>query len=893
MDVTRNDPAQPTAADAPISFHRDTLPEDDSEAARVLRSIAHGKTGRIAPDLLVEHVIAITADAGWPVRRAAMEALLRRLQFAERDELKVAKRPPRGKPFGLYSTRRPGGSERPYRSLLASVHPLRGSCDCADFLRSSLGLCKHLLVVLQDLALRDRGFRRSTGSWSLGPGEALLAWDPLRPLSGAGDSLERLRLVDGGENGAAAGPCARLEREWFARDRGGELRLRLAHSDDPSTRLGLVRGLLRSIAGNGAAGLVAEPAARALLEAERQRLELVTANLAGFGSLRAALRGLKRKLYPYQLEGVERFLASGRLLLADDMGLGKTAQAIAACHALLEIGRVERGLVIVPASLKPQWLREWQFFSDAPVAVVEGPPAERKRTYRSRSRGFLIVNYEQVLRDLDLMRTFEPGIVVLDEAQRIKNWATRTAMTVKMLKPRFRLVLTGTPMENRLDELASLLDFLDDTAFEPKWRLAPWHSAQADGKREVVGARDLGTLRTRLRGGMLRRVRSEVLKQLPERTDTVVPVEFTDAQRAEHDALSQPIAQLAATASRRPLTQAEFLRLMSLLTTQRVIANGLAQYQFERVWDGISRVARPQEALLRSLSTPKLAELRQIVAQVAVEQARKIVVFSQWRRMLRLAHWAVADVLGDAGLRAVFFTGEEGQRQRTRNIVDFHDDPTARILFATDAGGVGLNLQRAASCCINLELPWNPAVLEQRIGRIHRLGQKRPIDVYKLVTESSIEAKIAGLVADKKALFAGLFDGTSDEVRFDRSGSFLGQLSKITEAAPALVANDSEQELDALSDDTEVERAIDAGDGGDPPAAPARAEIPVAAPAPAEVAVSARQLEEMFAGLEVRARAGGGLVIEARPETASALLAMFQGMASLLGAVRGADTRVR
>ncbi len=371
-----------------------------------------------------------------------------------------------------------------------------------------------------------------------------------------------------------------------------------------------------------------------------------------------------------------------------------------------------------------------------------------------------------------------------------------------------------------------------------------------------------------------------------------MPVELTDAQRAEHDALNQPIAQLAATASRRPLTQTEFLRLMSLLTTQRMIANGLAQYQFERVWDGISRVA-PDEAVLRSLSTPKLAELRQIVAQVAVEQGRKVVVFSQWRRMLRLAHWAVADLLADAGLRAVFFTGEEGQRQRTQNIVDFHDDRAARMLFATDAGGVGLNLQRAASCCINLELPWNPAVLEQRIGRIYRLGQKRPIDVYNLVTESSIEAQIAGLVADKKALFAGLFDGTSDEVRFDRSASFLGQLSKIAEAAPALVANDPEQELDALSDDTEVERAIDAGDGGDPPAAPARAEIPVAAPAPAEVVVSARQVEQIFAGLEVRARAGGGLVIEARPETASALLAVFQGMASLLGTVRGANTPAR
>ncbi len=878
MDVTRNDPVVPTDADPPVSFRGDALPDGDSEAARVLRSLAHGKTGRIPSDLIVAHVMAVTSGAGWPVRRAAMEALLRRLRFAERDGLRVAARPARGKPFGLYSTRRSGETERPYRSLLASVRPLRGSCDCEDFLRSSLGLCKHLLVILEDLALRDRGFRRSSGSWSAG--EALLAWDPVRPLSGAGDGLERLRLV-GGRAGAPSAERARLERKWFTRGPGGTLRIGSAHPDDPSRRLDLVRNLLGCLGGNGVDGLAAEPAARALLEAERQRLELVAVNLTGLGQLRASLRSLKRKLYPYQFEGVERFLAGGRLLLADDMGLGKTAQAVASCHALLETGQVERGLVIVPASLKPQWLREWQSFTAAPVAVVEGQPAERKRAYQSLRRGFLIVNYEQALRDLELMRAFEPGIVVLDEAQRIKNWATRTAQAVKTLKPRFRLVLTGTPMENRLDELASLLDFLDDTALEPKWRLAPWHSTQADGKREVVGARDLQTLRTRLAGGMLRRLRSEVLKQLPGRTDTVVSVEFTDAQREEHDALNQPIARLVAIAGRRPLMQAEFLRLMSLLTTQRVIANGLAQYQFERVWNGISRVARPDEALLRSLSTPKLVELRQIVAQVAVEQQRKIVIFSQWRRMLRLAHWAVADVLADAGLRAAFFTGEERLRQRTQNIVDFHDAPAVGVLFATDAGGVGLNLQRAASCCVNLELPWNPAVLEQRIGRIHRLGQKRPIDVYNLVTEASIEARIAGLVTDKKALFTGLFDGMSDEVRFDRSGSFLGQLVKITEATSASVTADGEDELDAPAD-AEVERVIDASDGGDVPQAAA----PSAAPAAADGAVSAQQVEQLFAGIEVRTRPGGGVVIEARPETASALLAMFQGMASLLAAAR-------
>lgn len=111
-----------------------------------------------------------------------------------------------------------------------------------------------------------------------------------------------------------------------------------------------------------------------------------------------------------------------------------------------------------------------------------------------------------------------------------------------------------------------------------------------------------------------------------------------------------------------------------------------------------------------------------------VEQRRKVVVFSQWRRMLSLAHWAIGDILQDLGHRAAFFTGNESRKRRTQNVVDFHDNPAVSVLLCTDAGGVGLNLQRAASSCINLELPWNPAVLEQRIARIHRRGQSEPVD---------------------------------------------------------------------------------------------------------------------------------------------------------------------
>jgi hypothetical protein len=793
------------------------------------------------------------------VQRDALEALLRRFAFGRADQLQIVARPPKGRRLGLYATRRPGSPARPYRTLLRRVEPLEGSCDCADFLRSSLGLCKHLLTVLEDVASRRGGLDAAGREPVANPSP--LRWDPVRPLTGAGDWLARIRWVDGRPD--------RDLRRWF-RPADGDCWM-LAVPASPEARLAVVDALLGALRRGHP-----EPALHALLQEDRRRLAREIEGAQSLAGLREALRSLKQPLYPYQRQGVARFLVRGRLLLADDMGLGKTAQAIAACHALWRAGRVRRGLLVVPAALKPQWLREWQLFTDAPAMVVDGTPAQRRAAFDACRRGFLLGNYEQLIRDLDVVRNWAPEVVVLDEAQRIKNWATKTALTVKRLDPPYRLVLTGTPMENRLDELASIVEWVDDLALEPKWRLAPWHTTPVDGKTEVGGARHLDTLRTRLAGCMVRRVRAEVLSQLPARTDTRIPVEMTAEQLEEHDALNMPIAQLLRRAQQRPLTQAEFLRLMTLLTTQRIISNGLAQLRFEAIWPDLSRIERPTESTLRGLATPKLLELRELLSQLALAQARKVVVFSQWRRMLRLAHWATRDELAGEGLRAAFFTGEEGQKRRTQNIVDFHDDPACRVLFATDAGGVGLNLQRAASACINVELPWNPAVLEQRIGRIYRLGQRRPIDVYNLVSEPGIESRIADLVGSKQALFTGLFDGTTDEVAFERSGSFLSRIERIV--APALGPPPPRGPEAADVEDDPAEREIDAlvtaGDESHDAPAPTASE-----PAPMP---SAADVQRLFLGLTVQRTERGGLVIEAPPETASTLAALFSGMAQLL-----------
>ncbi|MET0790309.1 MAG: DEAD/DEAH box helicase [Polyangiaceae bacterium] len=665
---------------------------------------------------------------------------------------------------------------------------------------------------------------------------------------------------------------------------------------DPERRHRVLEDLARLVA-DQSSGVVIDPAVRALVAEELERSSRVQRGRADAPRVLKHLASLSRKLYPYQLEGVERFITHGRLLLADDMGLGKTTQAIAACHVLQRSKKVGRGLLIVPAALKPQWVREWQATTDIAITSVDGSPEARTRLYRQPPTPFLVIGYEQLLKDLSLVHEFAPEVVVLDEAQRIKNYATKTAVYVKSLTPSYRLVLTGTPMENRLEELASVLDWVDDTALTPKWRLEPWHTfREGDGSAGRTGARNLDTLRARMAPCMLRRVRREVLSQLPSRTDTRVPVPMTPEQQSEHDELSQPIATLLATAARRALRQPEFLKLMSLLTTQRIISNGLGQLRFDEVWPALQG-SRPELALLDGLFMPKLTELRRIIRDVVLEQGRKVVVFSQWRRMLRLAAWSLGDILGDAGQRAVFFTGAESPRQRTQSIVEFHDDPKTSVMLLSDAGGVGLNLQHAASACINLELPWNPAVVEQRIGRIHRLGQKSPIDVYNLVTEQGIEARIAALIATKKALFGGLFDGTTDSVRFEGQGSFLSDIEKLVAPLPdlpvAAAPPPSEDESDTDESPQVAESALEAAltdalpseapsvfSGGGPSTLSRSAEPVHSSPrieAPREVA-------ELLRALQVTRAQDGSLTLSAPPHTVDTLLSLLQGLTELVAA---------
>ena len=487
---------------------------DDTEPFQTLLSLSRKKTGSIPEEVLVRHVLSVTAEADWPVQRAAMEALLRRVAFAESDGLRVAARPTDGSVFGFYGTRRAGSDARPYATLLLGVSPPRGSCECADFLRGSLGLCKHLLVILDDVWASSRRRAQALRSQPSPELEPAMMWDPVRPLVGPGDALERVRVAPG----RLSQDALHAARPLFRSDGDGLLvlkkRVRRGARAAPGPRRGPA-----APAGDGAAapGRLRRRArgAAACSRPNGRGFRVLDTTAASAPRVRQAVSELKQRLYPYQIEGVSRFLGAGRLLLADDMGLGKTVQAIAACHALFAKGKVRRGLLIVPAALKPQWLREWQLFSDAPVAVVDGPPAERRAAYRrtaprlphrqlragaarprvdaplaARHRGARRGAAHQELGDQDRgLRQAAPAALPAGAHRHADGEPPRRAG----LDPR----LGGRPRA-RAQVAARAL------ARDVRRRRA--------GDR---GARNLDTLRARLAPSMLRRVRSEVLDAAP------------------------------------------------------------------------------------------------------------------------------------------------------------------------------------------------------------------------------------------------------------------------------------------------------------------------------------------------------------------------------------------
>ncbi|MBI3989274.1 MAG: DEAD/DEAH box helicase [candidate division NC10 bacterium] len=640
-------------------------------------------------------------------------------------------------------------SGRRYRVQIRSLTELRNSCVCPDYRTNLLGTCKHIEGVL--LYLKKKYGRRWAGFEAEGPPATQIY------LHYAEDITVRVSL-----------PRRGAVRDLLTRyvDPEGVLQGRVDH---------VLSALLEEIE-------KLPPPQRAMLQiAEEVReyldrlqdLEAIEQQKAWFlEQVEKGTRSLQvigTRLYPYQEKGALHLAFGRRTMLADDMGLGKTVEAIAASALLHELRDIQKVLIICPASLKHQWAREIRKFTTFPVTVVQGQSPQRRLLYEQPSF-FTIMNYELVLRDQAQLERLRPDVIILDEAQRIKNWRTKTANEVKRLQSRYAFVLTGTPLENRLDELYSIFQFLDPRILGPLWQFNERYfelETLKSGAVKVLGYKNLDELRSRIGPYVLRRTRQEVLTELPERVDNNFFVELTPPQRAAYEEYRQIVAQLMSIAQRRPLTPREQDRLLKSLIKMRLICNALALHD---------HTIPPKE---RERTAPKLGELSTILDDEVANNGHKALVFSQWAGMLELTE----PIMKRLDLGYVKLTGSVPSARRGGLIDRFFSDEACRVFLSTDAGGLGLNLQ-AASLVVNLDLPWNPAVLEQRIGRVHRHGQPRAVHVINLIAQDTIEERILDTLATKRSIFAGIFgsEESPTSIHFrDIGQTLLQRLSELME----------------------------------------------------------------------------------------------------------------
>jgi SNF2 family DNA or RNA helicase len=364
-----------------------------------------------------------------------------------------------------------------------------------------------------------------------------------------------------------------------------------------------------------------------------------------------------------------------------------------------------------------------------------------------------------VVRDREAINAWTPDAIVLDEAQRIKNWESKTSKEVKKLKSRYAMVLTGTPLENKLEELYSIVQFVDERRFGPAFQFLHEHRV-LDENGNLKGYRNLDKIREKLAPIFLRRTRAEVLTQLPERTDNTVFVELSDEQRGPYE---EQRAALARLLQKNYLTDLDRKRVLACLVNMRTVCD--STFLFDR----------------QTHVSPKLDEFAELIPEVTGEGDHKAVVFSQWETMA----FEAAGVLDRLGVGYAVLHGGLSGKDRKEALERFKSDPACKVFLSTDAGGTGLNLQ-VADTVVNLELPWNPAVLEQRIARVHRMGQSRPVRVINLVTRGTIEERVLRTLEAKQGLFSGVFEGGEDEIPFEainRSG-FLDTMRELIGEKP-------------------------------------------------------------------------------------------------------------
>lgn len=452
---------------------------------------------------------------------------------------------------------------------------------------------------------------------------------------------------------------------------------------------------------------------------------------------------IQASLRNYQKDGIQWLdrLRSMYLngILADDMGLGKTLQAIITLTQFKEDHPKDCSLVVCPTSLVYNWKEEISKFNPKlRVLPVDGNPTQRKKLLNDiKKYDVVITSYTLLQKDIDFYKTVPFGYAILDEAQNIKNRTTRNAQSVKMVQAKHRLILTGTPIENSLDELWSLFDFLMPGLLSTYDRFVEKYIRQSPS---LQGGRNLDNLRRKVAPFVLRRMKSEVLDDLPPVSEIVYHCHLSDVQQELYKSYAASAREELSQLVKKEGFERVQIHVLATLTRLKQICCHPAIFAKDKAEGGDSA---KYEMLLELLQT-------------LMEGRHKTVIFSQYTRMLNI----LREDLQKQGIRFEYLDGSS--KNRLSIVKKFNEDQNIPIfLVSLKAGGSGLNLV-GADTVIHYDMWWNPAVESQATDRVHRLGQKNSVSSYKLITLNTIEEKILELHKRKKGLVKEIISRDED-----------------------------------------------------------------------------------------------------------------------------------
>ncbi len=676
-----------------------------------------------------------------------------RQQAAEKEAFVISEDKTTDAP-GYYTVKNPI-TRNEYRVVFRGKESLWNYCSCMDFKTSRLGTCKHIEAVKMWIKAHRKRIHRERPAYS-----SLY-------LSYRGKRQVCLRIGTNNEDG-----FRKLAEPYFTPD--GVMR--------PGTENHIFDFLTAATRLDDTFRWYPD-ALNYIVEQRDQKTRTSVIQSISDQELDTLL---KVSLYAYQKEGIRFAYRAGKSIIADEMGLGKTIQAIGTAELMKKNKLIGSVLIVCPTSLKYQWKKEIEKFTDSTAIVIEGNHFQRKKMYEA-SEFYKIVSYNSMSNDVKILRSLHTDFLIMDEVQRLKNWKTQISQSARHIDADYAVVLSGTPLENKLEELYSVMQFVDQYCLGPYYQFMD-QTVITNETGKVIAYKNLNEVGERLKSVLIRRRKRDVALQLPERQDKILFVPLTTEQRDMHDEYQAQVSQLVQKWNRnRFLSEKDRKRLLLFLSEMRMVCD--STYILDQ----------------KSRYDTKVEETMNILRNVFDDGDEKVVIFSQWERMTRL----IAAELDKIGVQYEYLHGGVPSENRKDLMLNFTENPASRVFISTDAGSTGLNLQ-VASILINIDLPWNPAVLEQRIARIYRLGQQRNIQVINMVASQTIEERMLSTLNFKSSLFEGILDNGADSIFLEDS-----KLDKIMDSIKDVVetVDDKKQEsASGISTDDMEENVVSTPD---------------------------------------------------------------------------------